>query len=95
MRGQLLTGAFVVPFMGTDVALSYPREHGELVGAVAKCLAARLENKRLFYDGYFEAELARSIAIRLMRSARKISSSTTLSEPASVCRGTFATRKTN
>jgi FHA domain/TIR domain len=41
------------------VALSFPGERRAFVAAVAECLAAKLGRERIFYDQFFEAELAR------------------------------------
>ena len=41
------------------VALSFPGEHREYVGRVAECLANSHGRQRVFYDEYYEAELAR------------------------------------
>ncbi|MGO9112879.1 MAG: toll/interleukin-1 receptor domain-containing protein [Thermoguttaceae bacterium] len=41
------------------VALSFPGEHRAFVVQVADVLADRLERRRVFYDKYYEAELAR------------------------------------
>ena len=42
------------------VALSFPGEHRTFVAQVARSLARQLGKERVFYDRYFEAELARS-----------------------------------
>ena len=42
------------------VALSFPGEHRELVAAIADELAGSLGRDRVFYDRYYEAELART-----------------------------------
>src|SRR5690348_16634202 len=42
-----------------QVALSFPGEYREFVKQVADCLTASLEEKNVFYDRYYEAELAR------------------------------------
>lgn len=41
------------------VALSFPGEHRDVVSNVADCLAIELGKEKVFYDCYFEAELAR------------------------------------
>jgi hypothetical protein len=41
------------------VALSFPGEYRTFVARVAKSLARQLGNERVFYDHYYEAELAR------------------------------------
>lgn len=42
-----------------DVALSFPGEHRSFVRAVAEALAQQLTQERVFYDVWYEAELAR------------------------------------
>jgi hypothetical protein len=41
------------------VALSFPGEHRNFVKKVADILATQLGRKRVFYDDYYKAELAR------------------------------------
>lgn len=41
------------------VALSFPSEHGSLVGEIAEHLRRRLGEDQVFYDRFYEAELAR------------------------------------
>lgn len=42
-----------------DIALSFPGEHRSFVKNVADILATQLNRERVFYDAYYEAELAR------------------------------------
>jgi len=42
-----------------DIALSFPGEHRGFVKNVADILATQLDRERVFYDAYYEAELAR------------------------------------
>ena len=42
-----------------DIALSFPGEHRDFVKNVADILATKLDRERVFYDAYYEAELAR------------------------------------
>ena len=42
-----------------DIALSFPGEHRDFVKTVADLLAKQLGYNRVFYDAYYEAELAR------------------------------------
>lgn len=42
-----------------DIALSFPGEHRDFVKTVADRLATQLDRKRVFYDAYHKAELAR------------------------------------
>jgi len=42
-----------------DIALSFPGEHRDFVKTVADILATQLDRERVFYDAYYEAELAR------------------------------------
>ena len=42
-----------------EIALSFPGEHRDFVKTVADILATQLDRERVFYDAYYEAELAR------------------------------------
>lgn len=43
-----------------DIALTFPGEHRKYVQDVAECLALRCSSERVFYDRWYEEELARS-----------------------------------
>ena len=62
-RGAKSTGGSALPVTPHGrrfrVALSYPREKRAFVSQVADHLSQTLRRERVFYDGYYEAELAR------------------------------------